>query len=78
LALSAIAGPKGEGVPATSCGGVATVASGLNSTRKYDLELARIPRAGRRIPAFAEALAERIDLALRQLRGPAVRLSERR
>ena len=26
MALSAIAGPNGEGVPATSCGGIATVA----------------------------------------------------
>src|SRR4051794_27976478 len=33
LALSAIAGPNGEADAATNCGGDATVASGLNSTR---------------------------------------------
>src|SRR5258707_13449609 len=33
LALSAIAGPNGDAVAATSCGGAATNASGLNNTR---------------------------------------------
>ena len=60
-----------------SSGGAATEPSGLNCTRSTTLSSRAIGGAGRRVPAFAEALSQRVDLALRQLRGRAVGLAER-
>ena len=50
---------------------------GLELHAQHHLERRAIGGAGRRVPAFAEALAQRVDLALRQLRGLAVGLAQR-